>query len=72
MNDLIAEIIHAAEFIPLEGEADSIEIDKRLGELEALVYKARQMISDEWRSNRIQAGVVTGRITNIDLEELGL
>lgn len=31
---------------------NDLEMDKRLGELEGLIYTARQTISDDWRSGR--------------------
>ena len=47
-----------------------IAIDKELGEIEALVYEARQAISDEWRINTAKGPKPF--ISHLDLEELGL
>lgn len=59
MTDNILDItpyvaIQAAASRLLDGNwiIDDIELDRRLGELEGLIYTVRQSISDDWRCRR--------------------
>lgn len=52
MNDLLIQIrIQAAILSAYESEPTTA-LDTQLGVIEALVYTARQSISDEWRALR--------------------
>jgi hypothetical protein len=67
--EMISDIRNAADSAcPTE---DDIATDKWLGELEALIYTARQSISDDWRANRERL-VVKPRnsITKTELDDL--
>lgn len=41
-----------AHVAALEFTEDSIELDRRLGEISTLLYDIRQEIDDEWRASR--------------------